>query len=120
MRTHELLFLNLILNCGFNITVCNGYKWTAVIPGDILSIRRSSDPQTELATAEVIIATPTTFNAIPQAWLNYGHDPPCRNKPGLKLAMDKAYSNNWGPQVTVLMFVTTSLHGINDGNSSSG
>lgn len=107
-KVHELLFLNPALKDGENVTVRLGTKWAHKLePGDRFSIRRSSDPQTEICEAHLIGYRPIVFNQITEDMLVNEHDPECTTLLGLAKAMLQAYGEefNHDKTCTIIKFV---------------
>ena len=102
---HVLLFKNPELQPGLNVTVRNGEKWMQANPLiDTVSIRDTANDQVEIAKGYVVGTFHMEADNIPNQILQYEHDASCRTREGLKVAMDRAYPDGWGPYVTIVLF----------------
>jgi hypothetical protein len=101
---HELLFQNPVFHPGLNVTVRNGDKWMKVDIGDSLVIKETGKDQ-QIAHGKVIGKALLPIKLIPDALLQYEHDPSCRNLAGLISEMKRVYPDfSEGNLVTVLLF----------------
>jgi hypothetical protein len=85
--------------------VRNGTKWADNVHAkEPLRIVRTEgeEPTGEIVNVEFALVTKKEF--ITDSWLKYEHDPDCRTIEGLTKAMDKAYPDGWGPEITLLFF----------------
>lgn len=100
----KIEFNNMRFHCGLNLTVRNGDKWAGTLPGTVLDIHETGNPDTA-TTATVMYAVLRRFNTLTDADLEHEHDPACRTVAGLRDALNRAYGVcQWGPTVTLLFF----------------
>jgi hypothetical protein len=102
--THQLDFINPMFHPGLNMTCRLGQKWLQAKPGDILTICDVNG--VKVGTGIAITTALTKFSALPQAWLRFEHDPPCRHLTGLAEAMRLSYGDafNISSEVVSLLF----------------
>lgn len=101
-----LRFLNPDIQEGLNLTVRNGSKWADLKCGEALRVVKTGEEDTELGRVVVINAVRrSVLDGLPSDLLRYEHDPSCRSPEGLRKALDEAYPDGWGPDLTLLFFV---------------
>ena len=94
MRSHVLFFQRPQFHAGLNLTVRLSAKWyTQADCGDELSLVDLGEEK-EILRGEVVETTYSRFDAIPESWLKYEHDPSCRDRGGLYAELCRIYAES--------------------------
>lgn len=99
-----LYFKNPVFHTGLHVTVRNGKKWFDAQPGEKLALV-DTESQEVVGEVTVLHAVHLPFDSIPDYWLQFEHDPSCRDLAGLRKEMDRVYEGQWGEDVTVVFFM---------------
>jgi hypothetical protein len=107
MQDHKIAFNKPRVLKGLNVTIRNGEKWKEKVnPGDTLLLVDNTGivfNNGRVLTTEIFNAKKFQYQI--EYLLKWEHDPDCRNWNGLVKSLNDAYGkNNWGPNVTVLLF----------------
>ena len=105
--THIMEFSAPEFHPGLNVTVRNGTQWAGMLkPGGYIELAGTDGVDYGCA----IVAAVERVSAVesPQdlaRWLPFEHALDCRTYEGLAIALDRAYPDGWGPDLTVVAFV---------------